>query len=74
MSIHEPTSRSMTTQNVYQAFYDGRPSIEVRAASMLKAKELAIAHYKPPKSKRHMVSVVLTELAGQTVIHSTAAF
>jgi hypothetical protein len=40
--------------------------------SMFDAKEKAIAHFKPPKSKQHMVSVVLAEKDGKQVVHDGA--
>jgi hypothetical protein len=55
--------------NGYKAFYGGK-SIEVYAESLLAAKEKAVAEFKPPKSKRHMVSVVLCEKNGEVVTHS----
>lgn len=58
----------------YKAFFNGREA-DIRATSLLDAKERAAAHFKPAKSKRHMVSVVLCERAdGSAVTHSTAAF
>lgn len=57
----------------YKAFYNGK-EIEVYAESMVAAKEKAVAIFKAPKSKRHMVSVVLCEKDGKVVSHSTAEF
>jgi hypothetical protein len=59
--------------NGYKAFYNGK-SIEVYADRLIDAKEKAVAAFKPPKSKRHMVSVVLCEKSGETVTHSTTEF
>jgi|tagenome__1003787_1003787.scaffolds.fasta_scaffold19471065_2 hypothetical protein len=59
--------------NGYKAFYNGKVS-EVYAETLLAAKEKAVALFKPPKSKRHMVSVVLCEKDGETVTHSTTEF
>lgn len=58
--------------NGYIAFYDGK-KYELHAESMISAKEIATAYFKPPKSKRHMVSVVLAEKDGKPVTHSTAS-
>lgn len=59
--------------NGYKAFFNGKEH-DVYAETLLQAKEKAIEHFKPAKSKRHMVSVVLCEKDGQPVLHSTAAF
>lgn len=56
--------------NGYICFYNGQ-RWECLASSMIKAKELAIRHFKPPKSKHHMISVILAEKDGETVTHST---
>jgi len=56
----------------YIAFYNGRRH-ELYASSLVGAKEIATAYFKPPKSQRHMVSVVLAEKDGKPVIHSTAS-
>ena len=57
--------------NGYKAFYNGR-EIDVYAATLLAAKNQAVAQFKAPKSKAHMVSVALCEIDGATVTHSTA--
>ena len=57
--------------NGYVCFYDGK-RWECHASSMFDAKEKAVDHFKPPKSKRHMVSVVLAEKDGKQVEHSGA--
>lgn len=56
--------------NGYKAFF-GNATIEVYAESWHKAKVEAIAKLKVPKSKRHMVSVVLCEKDNNPVTHST---
>ena len=53
----------------YVCFYDGK-RWECYASSMFAAKEKAVAHFKPPKSKQHMVSAVLAEKDGKQVEHS----
>lgn len=58
--------------NGYIAFYSGRKA-EIHAESLFKAKEKAVALFKAPKSKAHMVSVVLCEKDGAQVTHSTSA-
>ena len=57
--------------NGYVCFYDDK-RWECYASSMFAAKEKAVAHFKPPKSKRHMVSVVLAEKDGKQVVHDGA--
>lgn len=59
--------------NGYKAFYN-KQEADIYAESLWKAKEKAIAFFKAPKSKAHMVSVVLCEKNGETVTHSTAEF
>ncbi len=58
--------------NGYVCFYNGLRH-EVYATSLFAAQDLAAAHFKPPKSKRHMVHCHLAEKDGQTVTHSTAS-
>lgn len=62
-----------TGKNGYKAFYSGKQQ-DVYADSLYEAKTKAIAHFKAPRSKQHMVSVVLCEKDGETVTHSTASF
>ena len=53
----------MNTERItfgYLAFYNGK-QFELFASSIAEAKELAIAWFKPPKSKQHMVHVYLAE-------------
>ena len=57
--------------NGYVCFYNGK-RWECYANSMFAAKEKAVAHFKPPKSKRHTVSVVLAEKDGKQVVHDGA--
>lgn len=54
------------TLNGYVCFYNGNRH-EVHAKTLLDAKEKAVAHFKAPKSKQHMVSVVLAEVDGKPV-------
>jgi len=54
-------------------FYFGNKQVEITADGMYAAKLKAIAHFKPAKSKQHMVHGVLCELAGAQVTHSTAS-
>ena len=53
----------------YVAHFGGKTA-EVWADSSYRASELAVAHFKPAKSKRHLVSVTLAEVNGKTVIHT----
>lgn len=48
-------------QRQYAAFYNSQ-RWSLQAANLLAAKEAAIAYFKPPKSKQHMVSVVLADV------------
>jgi hypothetical protein len=52
--------------NGYIAFYNGK-RIELCASSSYEAQQKAAAVFKPPKSKAHMVSVMLAELDGKPV-------
>ena len=54
--------------NGYVAFYNDKRH-ELHAESLYAAKQAAIAYFKPPKSKQHLVSVVLAELDGKPVTH-----
>ena len=56
----------------YVAYFLGKEA-EVYANTKLAALDLAVSFFKPAKSKRHMVHVMLAEVDGQPVIHSTAA-
>lgn len=56
----------------YKAFYNGK-TWEVYADSLYAAKQKAIKLARAPRSKEHMVSVVLCEKAGEQVMTSTAA-
>lgn len=53
----------------YVAFYNGKRH-ELYAESLYAAKLKAIDHFKAPKSKQHMVSVVLAEKDGKEVTHN----
>ena len=57
----------------YVCFYNGKRH-ELRAPSLYAAKQAAVRHFKTPRSKEHMVSVVLAERPdGTEVVHSTAS-
>lgn len=55
--------------NGYVCFYNGK-RVEVYANTTLEALDKAMEQFKPPKSKRHMVSVVLAEKGGESVVHT----
>jgi hypothetical protein len=57
--------------NGYIAFYNGK-RFEVYAESLISAKEKAVEYFKPAKSKRHMVSVMLAEKNGEPVVHKAS--
>lgn len=54
----------------YKAFYAGKQA-DIYANTLLEAKNKAVAYFKAPKSKQHMVSVIICEKAGEPVTHST---
>ena len=56
--------------NSYQCFYSGR-SIDVEADTTYKAQQEAAQTMKVPAKKRYMISVLLTEKAGEPYYHST---
>lgn len=56
--------------NGYIGFYNQKPQIEIYAETKFQALDKAIAHFNPPKSKKHLVFVELAEKDGETVIHS----
>jgi len=56
--------------NVYIAMLDSK-EIEVYADSLYAAKLQAIDLFKTPKSKQHMIVVMLAEKDGEQVTHST---
>jgi hypothetical protein len=53
----------------YVAFFNGKRH-ELYADSLFDAKTKAVEHFKPAKSKAHMVSVVLAEKDGKPVVHT----
>lgn len=55
--------------NGYIAFYNGKKE-EVFAETAYQAQLKAIDIFKPAKSKRHMVHVVLAEKNGEQVTHT----
>lgn len=54
--------------NRYKAFYNGKQA-DIYAESLYQAKMEAIKHFNPRRSQEHMVSVVLCEKDGETVVH-----
>lgn len=54
----------------YICFYNGK-RIEVQASSLMEAKQKALLHFKPAKSKAHMISIVLAELPDGSVVEHT---
>lgn len=53
----------------YVCMYNGQRK-EIMAESLYEAKMQAIAAFKPPKVKQHMVIVMLAEKAGKPVEHT----
>lgn len=67
------TPLGLAPQHGYKAFYNQKQA-DVYAPSLYAAKLKAIEHFKAPKSRAHMVTVMLCERAdGSQVIHSTAS-
>lgn len=58
--------------NTYQCFYD-RKTKEIQADSLYSAKLLAVLAFKAPRSKAHMVSVVLAQTADGRAINCAPA-
>lgn len=58
--------------NGYIAFFNGK-QIEVFADSSYQAQQIAIVKFSAPKSKKHMVAVILAEKDGAQVTHSAAS-
>lgn len=55
-------------------FFYGHRRVEIKAATSADAHTQAIAYFKAPKSKQHLVHGVLAERPnGEPVVHSTAA-
>jgi hypothetical protein len=54
----------------YACFYSGKET-EISAAELYEAKLKAIDHFKPPKSKRHMISVVLIQRSDGSPVEVT---
>lgn len=52
--------------NGYIALYNGKRA-EIYAATLYDAKLQALEAFKPPRSKRHLVSVHLAEIGGETI-------
>jgi hypothetical protein len=53
----------------YVCFSHNGKEAEVYANSSYEAQRLAVAYFKPPKSKKHLVHVMLAEKNGETVVH-----
>lgn len=58
----------MSSKLGYIAMYMGA-KIEIYAASLWEAKQKAVSILKVPRSKHHMVIVMLAEKDGEPVIH-----
>lgn len=55
--------------NGYVAFFNGK-RMDIYAETLYEAKLEALEVFKPAKSKRHLVSVILAEKDGETVVHA----
>lgn len=58
--------------NTYHAFYNQK-KVELEALSSYRAQLAAIEYFKPPKSKQHMITVLLVAVNGTPYVQSTAA-
>ena len=58
-----------TKLNGYVCLFAGK-RFECRAETSYQAQQKAIEHFKPAKSRRHLVSVVLAEKNGKQVTHA----
>lgn len=56
--------------NLYKAFFNSATT-EVKAETSYKAFEAAVAHFKPSKSKKHLVSVHLLQTDIDTATPTT---
>lgn len=67
--IHEEDVARAKPQCGYVAFFNGKRH-ELHASSLYEAKQAAVKHFKAPRSKEHMVSVLLAEKPnGEQVTH-----
>lgn len=58
--------------NGYVCFYNSK-RIELHAKDLWDAKQKAVEQFKAPRSKQHLVSVVLAEKDGKPVVHNPAS-
>lgn len=66
-------AQATPTACTYACFYNGRTH-ELQAAGLYEAKQAAIAYFKAPRSKQHMVSVVLAKRSDGTEVVHTPTF
>lgn len=68
-----PINQKQPGDSGYIFFYNSK-EIAVYAPGIAAAKDKAVAHFKAPKSKRHMVHGMIAEdSSGKAVVHSTAS-
>lgn len=68
-----PINQKQPGDSGYIYFYNSK-EIALYAKNAADAKDKAVAHFKPPKSKRHMVHGMIAEdSSGNAVVHSTAS-
>lgn len=71
---YQPINEKQPGDCGYVCFFGGR-SVALYAKGLYPAKLAAVAHFKPAKSKQHMVSVLLAENAdGSVYAQSPAQF
>ena len=57
----------------YLCFYDFKEHL-VKAASSYEAQKIAVKHFKPPKSKSHMVHVYLVKEKTNDLQHESSGY
>lgn len=68
-----PINQKQPGDSGYIYFYNGK-EIALYAPNLAAAKDKAVAYFKPPKSKRHMIHGMIAEdSSGAPVVHSTAS-
>ena len=65
--MKESTAPSLKTY----VFFFNKKQADIKASSLLDAKEKAVQHFNPPKSQRHMVHGMLAaDEKGNPIIHT----
>lgn len=70
MPTDKPINQKQEGDSGYVFFYNGK-RIELYANSLADAKDKAVAHFKPSKTKRHMVHGMIAEdKEGKPIVHA----